>query len=851
VRAPYAVGYASTLYDVDDIETGRRGVLKLLPRVARSLVAERQRMRRELLKQATLTSPHLTSPIAVGEHDGCLWVFRPFVEGVSLRALLHTRGALEPAQALSIAAQVTQGLDTLHRSGLLHRDLKPEHVILSHDAEGRSCAVLIDAGVSRHVKPTAGGLLCGTPGYVAPEHLLGKLVSFRSDLYALGCVLYEMLSGSGPFVRDDEQATLAAQLAGETPTLSDDHRPALIALLRSLLSKDPHDRPFSAQKVRRALDPFLTDGIAVTLPPSPPSTFARPARDLQVPKPPAPSRIPPPPPATSAGDKGSTPSAPPPPARPNRGDATEPLQLDQLLELRTSHATAVAPPTPPRADRRSADATQPIGIESILSVERFARAVPKAPPEKPEYKPTADHTQPIRLDQILSVAAERKKALSVPKVPSPSSERPPAPVERVDASHYDLDVEIPDDAAVEPVPRSDTAGLPTPADHAPPHAVAADEPLAEAHDSTETHDSTEGGDEPAEPAPVTREEKRAVQSTLVGMPAPSAVLEPAASATGARPSQAPAAQSQARGPTSQELTLPRDPALAVAEAERMQSHDDEPVVLPERSVRTIAYAAAALVLLGLVGLGVAQLFGDEPESVAKPEATSHEPAPKVAAAAPTAPAASAPIVQPLAEAPKPSIEPIAVAKVEEVEEAKAPTEAQPEAEEGTDAEDEAEAVAARSDEKVSKATERRRARAEKRRSRERSSSSRASRAKNDSGGSDLEKWQKARDEARKHFAAKRYRDAARAYEQASRLNPTDAGTFAGLGGSRLSAGDATGAVKAYQRAIKLSPRTAGFHAALGRAYLSAGDKAKARAAYKRALELDPNNSAAKRALASL
>jgi cytochrome c-type biogenesis protein CcmH/NrfG len=115
----------------------------------------------------------------------------------------------------------------------------------------------------------------------------------------------------------------------------------------------------------------------------------------------------------------------------------------------------------------------------------------------------------------------------------------------------------------------------------------------------------------------------------------------------------------------------------------------------------------------------------------------------------------------------------------------------------------------------------------------------------------MAKWTAARDEARAHYAAKRFKQAAESYAEAARYNPTHAGTFAGLGAARLQISDARGAVQAYQKAIQLSPTTTAFHISLGKAYALSGEKGKALTAYKRALALDPRNDDAKRAIAEL
>jgi tetratricopeptide (TPR) repeat protein len=143
---------------------------------------------------------------------------------------------------------------------LLHRDVKPGHVILSDGASGMPVAKLIDAGLPGRLPSGSVFDLLGTPAYISPEQVAGKLVSFRSDLYALGCVLFEMLSGLPPFPDSDVQAVLDAHKSTPAPSLDIELPAQVQTLLRAMLAKEPRQRPFSAQQVRRTLEPLLPAG---------------------------------------------------------------------------------------------------------------------------------------------------------------------------------------------------------------------------------------------------------------------------------------------------------------------------------------------------------------------------------------------------------------------------------------------------------------------------------------------------------------------------------------------------------------------------------------------------------------
>lgn len=847
--APFAHGLTGSTYVADEPETGRRGLLKVMAPAPAHQAAERQRTRRELLKQATMSAAHLALPYATGETEGVLWLFRESIEGTALSALLSSDGPLPQHDALLIAAQLATALDDLHRAGLLHRDVKPGHIIIGREANGAPRAHLIDAGVCRPLEGASSTTVFGTPGYVAPEQLVGKLVSFRSDLYALGCVIVEMLSGTPAFVREDVASTLLAQQSGDLPEYPAGQSPQLNALLSSLLAKDPQDRPFSAQKLRRALDPFLPNGATVNRHPN--ASLAKPPAGA--------SRIPPPPSQPQPPRPATRTSMPPPPPGRKNPDATQALQIDQIMEMSPAapKQPSVAPP-PPTAKRsaeselaRRKDSTEPVELDSVLEVSSPAPTKPQVEDKPKETRPSADHTQPIRLDQILAVADQRKKAMSVPPVLASESVAPaPAPEPAVAQSQPEappsIELEIPDETPDSPF-RSHAESL-----AAQPGAPAAALPVASAQSDLSLATTLQIEDEHPDDAGTDNQvtviaerptaDKRALQSTLVGMP--HAQLPVPEAGTVARGSEAPPPQLAVDTPKqvevrlgedSAQLTLPRDPALAIAEAERMQaaaqqdaSEDEIRLPVGSANSRKIGMALAAAAVLGLLGLGVSRLFGGEEEAVAKQDKPTVESAP-TASAAPVVKDPT-PSVQPLAQAPKAEPAPVVTSIPEPT--VAPPAEAQKPAEEK---------VEAAPEEPKSKASDSSREERRERRAQKRESSS----------ANKEELWAKARDEARGHYASKRYKQAAQAYEQAAKYNPSHAGTFAGLGSARMQSGDTRGAIQAYQRAVQLSPSTSGFHAALGRAYITAGDKNKARSAYKRALALDPKNEAAKTALATL
>ena len=369
---PFADGESGTLYLADDKQTGRRGLLKIVRGIGGWTVSERSRLKRELVKQATLTHPSLVSPLATGETDGLVWLFREWIDGVSLAVKLARSGALPVPEALSIAAQIAGALDELHRAGLLMRDLSPGHVIVQAQPSGVPKVSVIDAGLAMRVGG-ASGEVTGKPAYVSPEHANGKLVSFRSDLYALGCVIHEMLSGA-PLFRGAPEAVLEAQRSEAPAPLGLELPSGIAAMIAQLLLKEPRDRPFSAQQVRRTLEPYLpqdTRGREQT------AEFVL-GEHMR--------------PATAASSKGS-------------GTIRPPTKKQTLVGFAVPRPDA-RPDARPEA---RPDATQELGTLDLASAEKVSG--PPAPP-KPKPKPSADATL-----ELSALDLARAESVSVPRPP--------------------------------------------------------------------------------------------------------------------------------------------------------------------------------------------------------------------------------------------------------------------------------------------------------------------------------------------------------------------------------------------------------------------------------------------------
>ncbi len=264
-------GGMGVVYRAEDLRLGRKVALKLLA----SHLTEDARFRARFLAESRLAASIDHAGIVpiyeAGESDGHLYIAMRFVEGTDLGSLLHSTGPMEPQRAIDLVAQLAHALDAAHARGLVHRDVKPSNVLIA--VEGADEHVyLADFGLTRHIASadgvTAGDKLVGTIDYVAPERIAGEQADGRADLYALGCVLFEALTGEVPFPRDSEVATIYAHLEDEPPRASE-RRPgvpaALDAVIGRAMAKDPEDRWQSGAELvsaaRAALAP-TADGSA-------------------------------------------------------------------------------------------------------------------------------------------------------------------------------------------------------------------------------------------------------------------------------------------------------------------------------------------------------------------------------------------------------------------------------------------------------------------------------------------------------------------------------------------------------------------------------------------------------------
>jgi eukaryotic-like serine/threonine-protein kinase len=244
-----------------DVELGREVAVKLLDERLAADESFRARFAREARVAAGLSHPNIVTVFDVGEADGCPFIVMELVTGRTLEERLRREGTLNANDVLAVARQVCAGLEHAHASGLVHRDLKPGNLIEREDGTVK----IADFGIARAVEGTElteTGTIVGTAAYLAPEQAEAGAVTPATDLFALGVVLYELLTGGQPW-KVDSLAALAGRREAPPPELPADTPPGLRTAIERCLQPDPEDRPSSAAEVARLLDDREEDATVV------------------------------------------------------------------------------------------------------------------------------------------------------------------------------------------------------------------------------------------------------------------------------------------------------------------------------------------------------------------------------------------------------------------------------------------------------------------------------------------------------------------------------------------------------------------------------------------------------------
>jgi serine/threonine protein kinase len=311
-------GGMGVVYKATHIALDRTVALKLIAPEISGDESFRERFKQESMTAAALDHPNVVPIYDAGEEQGQLYVTMRHVPGTDLRALIE-QGALPPAEAASIIAQVAGALDAAHERGLVHRDVKPGNILIE-DREGKRRAYLTDFGLTKHAASESGmtktGMFVGTLDYIAPEQLQGQAVDARTDVYSLACVLYQAVTGQVPYPRDSEPSKMWAHMGEDPPsvvTARADVPPAFEEVVKRGMAKKPEDRYPSTGDLGRAALAAAQDREATQVERSVATGDAAPGHAM----PPPVVQMPAPPtgvassPAPTAGP--SAPAAPPPP----------------------------------------------------------------------------------------------------------------------------------------------------------------------------------------------------------------------------------------------------------------------------------------------------------------------------------------------------------------------------------------------------------------------------------------------------------------------------------------------------------------------------------------------------------
>jgi hypothetical protein len=250
-------GGMAVVYRAEDTRLGRKVALKVLSPALSEEERFQQRFVQESRLAASLDHPNIIPIYEAGNADGRLFIAMRYVVGHDMKVALAANSPMGASRTLRVFEQIGDALDAAHERGLVHRDVKPGNVLLTSFHEHADHVYLTDFGLTKRASSLTGGLtgtghFLGTIDYVAPEQIAGKQVDARTDIYALGCVLYECLTGRVPFPRDDDAATLWAHLVDVPPPVSaarTDTSPAVDAVVARALAKAPQDRYSSCHEL--------------------------------------------------------------------------------------------------------------------------------------------------------------------------------------------------------------------------------------------------------------------------------------------------------------------------------------------------------------------------------------------------------------------------------------------------------------------------------------------------------------------------------------------------------------------------------------------------------------------------
>jgi serine/threonine-protein kinase len=362
-------GGMGRVYRATQMGLNRQVALKLIMPELATEPDFRARFERESRLTASIEHPNVIPVYEAGDAEGQLFIAMRWVEGTDMRSVILTEGRLEPERAIGIVEQVAAALDAAHSGGLVHRDVKPANVMLT-TAHGQEHVYLTDFGLTKRAGSgtalTRTGAFVGTPDYMPPEQIKGERADARTDVYALGCLLFHALTGRTPYDRDTEVAKMYAQLHDEPPSAAEavpGMPSALDAVIARALAKDADERYLSAGDLGRAARAALTGrdpsqperslATGLAAPPTELSPAAGPPADLTAATPaPGPTAATPPPAETAA--------TPPPPA------AASPAAQPPAAQRPPAQPPGASPPAAGRPAPSPPSRAVPIAFGALL-----------------------------------------------------------------------------------------------------------------------------------------------------------------------------------------------------------------------------------------------------------------------------------------------------------------------------------------------------------------------------------------------------------------------------------------------------------------------------------------------------
>jgi serine/threonine-protein kinase len=255
-------GGMGRVYLAEHIKMGRRCAIKVMTHALMTDAEAIGRFNREARNASRILHPNVAAVYDFGESsDGLVYLAMELVEGEPLSAICERERIIPPARAIDITRQVADGLIAAHELGIVHRDLKPENIVVGRSKDGRDVVKIVDFGIAKGAQGerqnvTRTGFVVGTPEYMSPEQLAGEMLDGRSDLFALGCVLYKMLTGESSFTGPSIEARIQRRLTGPPPQprAVNPAVPAwLDGLVTKMMARDPATRVQTAMELRDAL----------------------------------------------------------------------------------------------------------------------------------------------------------------------------------------------------------------------------------------------------------------------------------------------------------------------------------------------------------------------------------------------------------------------------------------------------------------------------------------------------------------------------------------------------------------------------------------------------------------------